>query len=63
MVHDSHTVSPMPLQSNPDVQDARREPYSAPRLEALGELRTMTLGPSPGLGESTGGNQNFNPRV
>ena len=34
---------------------AARLPYSPPRLEVLGALRTVTLGPSPGLGESVGG--------
>ncbi len=29
-----------------------KRPYEAPRLIELGDLRTLTLGPSPGIGES-----------
>jgi hypothetical protein len=28
------------------------KPYSPPRLEVLGELRDLTFGPSPGVGDS-----------
>jgi len=37
-----------------------RRPYAPPRLEALGDLRTLTLGGSPGLGDS-GDPLNFEP--
>lgn len=29
-----------------------KRPYEAPRLIVFGDLRTLTLGPSPGIGES-----------
>lgn len=31
---------------------ARRRAYSPPRVRALGELRDVTMGPSPGVGET-----------
>lgn len=37
-----------------------RRPYAPPRLEALGDLRSLTLGGSPGLGDS-GDPLNFEP--
>jgi hypothetical protein len=30
----------------------RRRPYQPPQLTACGDLREITLGPSPGIGES-----------
>lgn len=30
----------------------RRRPYRTPRLERLGDLRSLTLGGSPGAGDS-----------
>jgi hypothetical protein len=32
-----------------------RQPYCKPILEELGDLRTLTLGGSPGAGDSGGG--------
>lgn len=32
--------------------EAERRPWSPPRLRVLGELRSVTMGPSPGIGES-----------
>jgi len=32
--------------------DAERRPWAPPRLRVLGELRGVTMGPSPGVGES-----------
>jgi len=32
-----------------------RKPYRKPRLQELGDLRTLTLGGSPGTGDSGGG--------
>jgi hypothetical protein len=29
-----------------------RLPYHAPRLDVLGDIRDLTLGPTPGLGDS-----------
>lgn len=37
---------------HPEREEAARRPYSPPRLEALGDLRELTLGPSPGIGDS-----------
>jgi len=34
---------------------APRRAYRRPRLQVLGEIRTLTLGASPGTGESAGG--------
>lgn len=31
-----------------------RRPYVPPRLEILGDLRDLTMGPSPGIGDSAG---------
>ena len=33
-------------------KDKLLKPYSKPYLEDLGDLRSLTLGPSPGMGES-----------
>jgi hypothetical protein len=30
----------------------KKKPYQSPELIALGDIRDITLGPSPGLGES-----------
>jgi hypothetical protein len=38
-----------------------RKPYHRPGLEKLGDLRTLTLGGSPGTGES--GNMTRNPKL
>jgi hypothetical protein len=32
----------------------RRKPYKSPRLEVLGDVRDITLGGSPGVGDSGG---------
>lgn len=32
--------------------DEGKKPYRRPRLQAYGDLRDLTLGPSPGIGES-----------
>lgn len=37
----------------PPREAARRRPYHTPRLERLGDLRSLTLGGSPGAGDST----------
>jgi hypothetical protein len=34
--------------------DTLRKPYSKPILAALGDLRSLTMGGSPGIGESGG---------
>lgn len=40
--------------------EAGRRPYLPPRLEVLGDLRDLTMGPSPGIGDSAG-SQNRQP--
>jgi len=51
----------MPISSEPESgliqQDSsdlprKRRPYSPPQLEVLGDIRSLTLGPSPGVGDS-----------
>ncbi len=38
--------------SAPEEPTSRRRDYAPPVLREYGDLRTLTLGPSPGLGES-----------
>ena len=35
-----------------EIAPVAKRPYEAPRLAVFGDLRTLTLGPSPGIGES-----------
>ncbi len=35
-------------------EEIKRKPYSKPQLKALGDLHSLTLGGSPGTGESGG---------
>lgn len=35
-----------------DPQEPSKKPYRRPRLTLWGDLRDVTLGPSPGIGES-----------
>ncbi len=35
-----------------ELSTLAKKPYSPPRLITYGDLRTLTLGPSPGIGES-----------
>lgn len=42
------------------LREGRRRPYTPPHLEALGDLRDLTLGGSPGTGDS-GDPVNFSP--
>lgn len=42
---------PVEAQAKPSGSCPKR-PYRSPRLIALGELLDVTMGPSPGLGES-----------
>jgi hypothetical protein len=48
-------------QKNGDIPASRRL-YQKPRLQELGDLRTLTLGGSPGNGDSGGGFLVENPR-
>jgi hypothetical protein len=41
---------PVPHAAAPSAE--RRAPYAAPRIEPLGDLRELTLGGSPGVGDS-----------
>jgi hypothetical protein len=43
--HESEPVAPV-------REEGARKPYLKPHLEELGDLRDLTLGPSPGAGES-----------
>ncbi len=38
-----------------------RRPYSRPRLTCHGSVRGLTMGGSPGIGESGGNNQTYRP--
>ena len=42
------------------AKQAARAPYQTPVLTELGDLRGMTLGGSPGTGESGSGGTRFN---
>jgi hypothetical protein len=51
----------MPMPSEPESEEIqqdssdlprKRRPYSPPKLEVLGDIRGLTLGPSPGVGDS-----------
>ena len=44
----------------PPREQKPRRPYRAPRLEVLGDVRDLTLGGSPGVGDS-GDPFNFEP--
>ena len=48
-MNDSRTMLPSVAS---DVTTAAKKPYAKPRLIPYGDLRTLTLGPSPGIGES-----------
>jgi hypothetical protein len=41
--------APSPATGSPG---AAKKPYQPPELTALGDLRDLTMGPSPGIGES-----------
>lgn len=45
---DVNAISQLPVEE----QGKRRRKYRKPRLEKLGDLRTLTLGGSPGLNDS-----------
>lgn len=47
----------------PTPERARREPYVQPRLVRLGDLRSLTLGGSPGFGDSGPSGTQFNPLI
>ena len=51
MVEPCKTV---PQLTGDETQLKRLKVYTSPRVEELGDLRSLTLGTSPGLGESTG---------
>lgn len=37
---------------NPEAEEPARRPYRAPTLTPFGDVRDLTLGPTPGIGES-----------
>ncbi len=51
---DSGATLPSAALTEGDAERAKvaKKPYAPPRLTAYGDLRTLTLGPSPGIGES-----------
>ena len=51
----THTTRPEPS-AHPGAKAGVKRRYQTPRLERLGDIRSRTLGPSPGVGESSGGN-------
>lgn len=53
--------SPEPPFKDAENAPSRRLPYSAPRLEALGDIRELTLGGTPGSGDSV--NLTTNPPI
>lgn len=49
-----------PSAENENAVTTEREPYLPPRLQLLGDLRDLTLGGSPGTGDSgNAGTQQF----
>ena len=49
-----------PTALQPEVAGQNRRAYARPRLEVLGDIRDLTLGGSPGVGDS-GNPANFEP--
>jgi hypothetical protein len=45
---------PRLAQPNTGTGRRKRKPYSAPKLELYGDIRSLTLGGSPGSGDSGG---------
>ncbi len=43
----------------PEAQGTARRAYRSPRLECFGDIRTLTLGGSPGFGDSINVPQNM----
>ena len=52
-------IEPNPIES----KDKSGKPYHKPRLEDLGDLRTITLGGSPGINDSGAGDPYFPPEI
>lgn len=50
--NDDQPEIPSRLLDRPAASSSRR-PYRAPRIEALGDVRDVTLGATPGFGDST----------
>lgn len=48
---DPQRVSAEPLRA-PSAEGRLKKPYRKPQLTLWGDLRDLTLGPSPGIGES-----------
>ena len=47
-----------PGQASHTAASDRRRPYTTPRLEVYGDIQALTLGGSPGMGESGATNRN-----
>jgi hypothetical protein len=50
-----------PEKQSGDEPSGPRRPYKSPRIEILGDVRDVTLGGSPGPGDSNGIGTNLNP--
>ena len=55
MTHNSEILREKEQPSAKASTNKVRNVYQKPRLEELGDLRTLTLGGSPGFGDSAGG--------
>jgi hypothetical protein len=53
----------VPTEISSTTQTLVKKPYEKPGLEILGDLRSVTLGGSPGYGESGGGRRDVGPHV
>ncbi len=51
----NETISKEETKSPPSLIGKKRKVYTKPYLKDMGDLRTTTLGPSPGLFESGAG--------
>lgn len=47
-------ATPTKFSTSAGQRQRERKPYSAPRLELYGDIRSLTLGGSPGTGDSGG---------
>jgi hypothetical protein len=54
MTNDVIISNKLESEFHPQGGDKPRKPYKKPCLEELGDLRTLTLGPSPGPFDSGG---------
>jgi hypothetical protein len=55
----SNPPAARPDGGQPSGTDARKQAYVTPRLEYLGDIRDLTLGTTPGIGDSATDPANF----